>query len=828
MAHQYDTDSSCDEATSSLGDSSYDFVDDRSTMTDDEEGDHMTESTSSDSIEADRPVVVTSQQHTLPAMRDDANNETHSDPTSFDLKTPTYSAHHEYGAFDSTRASEETESSREHPDGIIQFKEPSVVNLNISRSSEVSYTLKVIEDPHQTEGKFRDAIQDMPQGKIHLDVRQTMASRGIDLKDKPYKILVAGDVSMKEPIIRKLGATLAANAGSFRSFSRDAQPSKFSIVPVSAFGDYGHPDVVLINSSGLEMIVDDCTTAGYSHCHDGKDTLSLRMADDSHVQSWWISSRYELSNDWKLPDLAIFCVSEEESHKSRETRGLARSFMDRHAVPSIVIQKHAMWDRNTENATLKTFNRLTPHLCLESQHSNCYNPLSKRRYPIDLGTFLSIDAGQLNRNLACYAAPKRVSEPPAETFLNQKISDCRFWYSNASKAIREYSKHIFQERVTPVLPLLPFLLCLMGPLIIWGLRGFPVTFKGSDLTVITQTTPTSTSSPVVVTTSNLSLTKTLASVASSAAPVSSSPPSHRPLSSNTAITSLLLDAYDLRQLGPDKSDDFIVQVLGDCHIIINTPRWFRQSKNLPTPQFNVSRHDEIVEHSLSTIGHGVYALQIPYEDAYGALDLSTTIGSRSTEQRKFEVDFGSSWLRVAAWKRATRALVGAMQNDLSIAQTGLTVAYNHSLTELSTIVRQAKFTMAAQRKSEHAVLASHLKWGAQTKDLVIAQTKDLSKNVSVRLQLRRKQAVQHVRSLTKAYNRSIAACTRDGMRLISPHAKQLAQSIMHLKAQAPNHAAERLKSAQKAALRVWWKITGVPKTSRLLKKERPIVCEDVL
>ena len=827
MALQYDADSSCDEATSSLGDSTYDFVDDRSTMTDDEEGDRMTESTSSDSFEADRPVVIATQQHTPATTRVDYTDDAQLHDIAFNMNTPTYSTG-EHDVFDSQEAPVKKESLAEDTDETIEFDEPSVINLNTSRFTEVSHTLEVIEEPHQVKGDLYNAIKGLPRRRILVTVRQTMTSRSIELQGKPYKVLVAGDASMKEPIIKKIAAALAANLGSLSPDSDDARPAKYNIVPVSGFGDSGHPDVVLIDSSGLELSVDDCTAAGYSRCQDGKDSLSLRMADNSHVQSWWIGSKYELSNEWKLPDLAIFCASEDESALSKQTRCLARSFMNRYAVPSIVIQRQATWGKHTDMAALTTLDYLTPHLCLESQQPNGYSPLSNKRYPIDLATFLNINAGQMNRNLACLATSKRSSEPRADTLSKHRMFGRTFWHSNARKAFREMPTYVSQERIASILPLLAFVLLSVTPLMLWGFLGFPVTSAKPGASSMDAFTAPRTNSSAVMVTTQPSLVSTFAPAASSTAPVSSPIPSPKPLSSNTDIASLLLDAYDLGRLRPDKSDEFIVQVLGDCHIVVNTPRLFRRSKKLPSLLFNVSRHETSIEYTLSTIGDGVYALQVPHEEAYGMLNLSMTIQSNKIEQKKFEVDFGSSWLQVAAWRRATRAVSGAVQKDLSIVQTGLSVAYNHSIAEFSTIVRQTKNMLAARRKAEYAMLAAHLKRGAHTKDLVLAQTKDLSKNVSHRLYVGQRQVVQQVQSLTKAVTRSVTIYTRDSIRSFSPHVHHLAQSVKHLKVQDHDHAGERLKSAQKKALRAWWTIVGVSKTSRLPKQKRLFACEGEL
>ena len=810
MASQHDADSSCDEATSSLGDSTYDFIDDKSTTTDDEEVDRMTESTSSDSFEADRPVVVPAPQH-APSHMQTGTEDADLDDSPLSVKTPTYSEGR-HNAPGSTKVISREQSLAEDPDEPIEFEEPSVTNLNTSRFTEVSYTLRIIEQPHQVTGELQDVVKGLPTGKINVTVRQTMTSQSIDLKGKPYKILVVGNRSMKEPIIQKIGGALAANLRSSIPEPDDARPTKFNIVPVSAFGDSGHPDVVLIDSSGLEMSVEDCTSAGYVRTQDGRDTLSLRMANGSHIQSWWIGSKYVLSNDWILPDLAIFCTSEEEAYSSKQTRAFARSFMNRHDVPSIVIQKQATWDRHTDKATLATLNYLTPHLCLEYQQTNRYNYLFKKRYPIDLATFLSIDAGQLNRNLACLATSKQLNEPRVKTQAKDGEPGDSVWYSDAVDAFREVGRRIFPKDVASVLPLLIVILLSIVPLMLWSSFSSTSSLSCTELRSTGASISSATSPMIPIATTQISLSSTSTLVASSTSSTPSQMPSSKSLSSNTDIASFLMDAYTL---GPNKSDKFMVQILGDRHIVVNSPRWFRKTKKAPTLLFKVSRQNLTIEYALSTLGEGVYALQIPHEEAIGMLNVSMTIHSKVDQHERFEVDFGSSWLKTAAWKRATRAMSEQMQKDISLVQTGLTIVYNQTKAELSTFVQQTKTKIVTQRKPKDALLATHFKWGTQTRDLILVQMKDLSRNLSRRLQVGQKRVSQQIQSLTTDVTRSISIFTRTRTHTISHRAQHLARLISRLKASGPGRAGDRLKNAQKKALRSWWKIVGVPKTSRL-------------
>lgn len=820
MASQNDADSSCDEATSSLGDSTYDFVDDKSTTTDDEEGDRMTESTSSEGFEADRPVVVPAPQHT-PSHILTEGHDTDLDNSPFDVKTPTYTEDRT-DAPESSTAMRGSQQFADNPDEPIEFEEPSVINLNTSRFIEVSHTLRIIDEHHQATGKLQELVKGIPEGRIHVTVRQTMTSHSLDLKGKPYKVLFIGDRSMREPIIQKLGGVLAANVRPSTPEIDDARPTRFNIVPVSAFGDSRHPEVVLIDASGLEMSVEDCTSARYLNGQDGKDTLILRMANGSTVHSWWKGSEYALSAGWILPDLALFCTSEDEAPSAKQAKVLAKSFMDRHSVPSIIIQKQATWDKHTNKATMATLDYLTPHFCLEYQQPSTYHHLPKSRYPIDLATFLSIDAGQLNRNLACLAVSKRLTGPlPNPQTIEEKRSG-NVWYSDAVDVFREIGRRVISEDLTSFLPILLVILVSTIPLMFWG--------SFSSNTSLLSTGQTSSGAPIL---SGTSLTTPLATTQPSLSSTSimigssaSSAPSHMPLSkvssSNTDIASFLIDAYTI---GPNKSDKPMVRVLGDRHIVVNAPRWLRKAKKASTPVFRVSRQNWTIEHVLSTLGEGVYALQIPHEEAIGTLNVSMIINSKGVLPEEFEVDFGPCWLNMAAWKRVTRATSARLRDDISIVRTGLTIVYNQTKTELSTFVQQTK-TRFAHRKADQAWLASYYQQRARAKHLILEKTRDFSSNLSHRLEAGQKQAWQHIQTITEKVSRSTSFYTRNRIDTFSCRAQRLARSISHLEVKTQGRSGDRLKNAQKRALKAWWKIVGVPQTSRLPTFRHDSVVDD--
>jgi len=220
-----------DDTTSSLGDSSYDFIDDRSNVTtDDEEQDAMTASTTSSDVHTFDQVDVpsrgrepndpTDQSSHRQALADPCDKEVFSGSEPTSSQGSHLLATTDLGAYD-----------EQEP---IEFDEPSVTNLNSSRFTEVSHTLKIIEK-HSNRNELNKDVLNRLQSQLAVTVRQTMTSHSLAPQRGQYKILYLGDPSAREPIIQKIGTALAAGLTRSTREPEKARSSKFSIVPISNF-----------------------------------------------------------------------------------------------------------------------------------------------------------------------------------------------------------------------------------------------------------------------------------------------------------------------------------------------------------------------------------------------------------------------------------------------------------------------------------------------------------------------------------------------------------------------------------------------------------------
>lgn len=816
-----------EDTASSLGDSSYDFIDDRSNATtDDEEQDAMTASTtSSDVHEFDQPEV-----HSHGSGQTEHVNQPAQEPgsaSSISQGTSTESEPASSGQSGSGLGSLPKHESQLRPNGsheAIEFDEPSVINLHSSRFTEVSHTLQMLEK-HEPADVLCNNLLDRFQPQMAITVRQTMTSHSLNPENGSYKILYVGDAGSRDAIVQKVGTALAAGLESPTLASEKGRSSKFSVVPISGFGEQASPEVVLIDSSGLELTVEDCNWASYARKDDGNDILRLELAYRLTVESSWIGSEFAMTEGWKAPDVAILVVPEEDNFGTRRTRQAAQSFMSRHAVPSIVISQTPQWDKAAKDPV--TLDYLTPHLCLEARHLKDGHGQILRRFPVDLATFLNLDPGQLNRNLACLSMayePKDSQTRSKGDLSTKKILGGNPWsfketFDSFVADIRKegvQGLNRYEYLATMLVSLLGMMVIGVGLTSILGAskvsnsRVFPTdTVASLALYTATSTAATSTA-PVLISSSS-----TVAASSSSQTHDLMSPAlkASRSLSTTTDIASFLLDAYTL---APNKSEQFKIHVLGDCHIVLRPPHWFSKMRKSPHLLFKVLRGDTEIPHQIITLFDGVYALQIPREDAYGMLNVMIRTESKPKISESFEVDFGSSWLKVAGWKQATHALRKKIPNNLSAVQTSLVVLYDHTKTEVSTWVQQQKQRATTQREAERAILRRHRKNVGKTTEVMLAQTKDLAHNFAARFKGSKAITSERI----KANVKELTIYTRETTAMVSRQARVLAHAatgvdVKALVREVGDYRRKHLRDTQKAVLKTLWKIGGAPKQKKI-------------
>ena len=795
MALNHD-DASFEDTSSSLGDSSYDFIDDRSIVTSDDEESQsaMTHSISSDEHDDDRNnehCLASSTPKNKPQGNDHSNIhlssaltgrgdslQSESEVTTRDVKLDDVSVL-------------KTDLSHGQPKAQPEDKQPHILlteppPVESTKPINGFWIIRVFTGLNVTRLLHR-IPPDFSTEQVTVKVEQTMVSQGL-LLEKPYKVLYVGDAMAKDAIVQKVGAALAATAR-----PDETRPSKFNVVPISSFGDTASPEVVLVDSSGIELSVDECISSTFVRKDEGNDTIRMTLADGMIVESSWSGSGFSTSKHWVLPDVAIFYLSAEDTILAKQTERFARSFMNRHNVPIILISDVSLW---SSRAGTHALDPRTPRLLLEAYSPSAGKYQTINQLPVDLPTFLQLDAGQIGRNLACLALPpsssmSRRKRELASRIDYEKANACSHGDYQTTAMLNSFRQYFPPALVLILLMLLFQLIAsnvfhpsrILEPTVDTGiLRKAAITPAITSLQSISPAVASHCGNPLVSSDAASTIPEPI-HVAKSISAV------HE----NTDITSYLASFLaETHPLTPNNSDKFKVHVIGDRHIVLRPPHWFTHSKKAPKMLFNVTRGRTVLDHEVSSLFDGLYALKLRRADAHGVLNLSIWTTSKPKIHETFQVTLKTPWLRLAGWKEAANGVLDSMRGDIDFAQHALTNTCNHAGMELQTIVRNTLENANLFKKEA-------------------ARLRAASHSLSEKLQCQKTTASRTVLKNIQQIRKDLTLQTKDRRSMISYHAGCISQDVEAMMHKVGKLREKHLRKTQKAVLKAWWTMKGLPK-----------------
>jgi hypothetical protein len=736
-----------DDTESSLGDSAFEILGDSTVATSEEDEDYREDATDSiSSVGVHGPDDVTSVAGTSDDDGDDDDddddNDGDDDHSSAGAPPDGAGLFTDDGAEDDVRRSGLTVTSLASTlDSPIVFEEPPHLT---AATVAVVHNVCSFSEPETMEIS-RILRIDNPPARLHATIRQSMSRRLLAI-DEPFRILYIGSADVQEDIVSKLAASLALPvlAGSGPATVR-RRSSRFNVVPVSSFGDRGTPpEVELINSFGLELVVDECTSAHATQAGSAHDTLSLHLNGNSWCHSKYTAAGwvYEADMPWNLPHLAIFFCSDNDAISVRQTRLYARQFMTRHAIPTIFISRSPLYEKPVDHYTLDP---RSLHACLEAGTASSVSQslsasLVLRRLPIDLASFLAVDARQLNRNLACLTgldgpsgSPKMSCHPTREEA--EKILESRGELARAAQLFARRRRGHGQQALVLLSILIVCALLwtgsgLMSQKFRWtpgtGLQGAasPRTWSNFRLSktptvdMVPSVTQSSLSSPVAspATETWRIPSVQLATTQSAVAPESSED-----------VAKLLVDpslsAFNY-------SDHFNIHTIGDSHIILRSPRKLILQKQPLSYTVEVTRHGRAIDVNLTKLLEGVYALRLRREDAWGRLNVTLSTPSKPMLNQTLQADFGRVWLKPSKWRASIEGISGRLHHGFgktrtklrppsewikagpmqSLSQAGLgrgSIAKLHNKALPSVVRQAAAFSHRVRR--QHAAMSNEIK-----------------------------------------------------------------------------------------------------------------------
>jgi len=95
-------------------------------------------------------------------------------------------------------------------------------------------------------------------------------------------------------------------------------------------------------------------------------------------------------------------------------------------------------------------------------------------------------------------------------------------------------------------------------------------------------------------------------------------------------------------------------------------------KNPPKIFVLVEKKDRVLDVKLSKLSNGVYSLELDLNDAYGVMNVSVWTKSKPKMDQKFELDFGTPWLKIVGWRNAADKVAQDLITGWSVATKGAT------------------------------------------------------------------------------------------------------------------------------------------------------------
>ncbi|KAH6680439.1 hypothetical protein B0J14DRAFT_683712 [Halenospora varia] len=618
------------EDGSVLGESAYEFIDTDTESRDD----NRTESIAS--TDFGRPDDVASLADT---EQSESGDEEESAPI------PAYSGldHPADESFDTPTIAQSSaivneDCSRPLVDSI-EFEEPfSLGAENVS----VKHTITDLSE-EQTAKIVKNLMLHTPPQRLVGTIRQTMTKQGLSTRD-PLRILYVGSHSAKQDIIHKIASSVTASVegGKRAQHLRHSASQLYNVVPVSAFGSERTPEIELMHSSGYQIKVEDCTSAQtlkFEDAPEKPDVIKLTLEDSYCYHSVPDQETFIIEPHWELPQIAIFYCSDSDDMDARKTRTIARQFMSRHSIPSIVISHQQLFDQRQG----MSLDQHAIHMCLESRDVNGRGNVIHQRLPIDLASFLNIDARQMNRNLAYLTGLHEPLELPQPVPTPVKVG------TNSSPTPEDEKTSIsFLDLWGAVLPVSMLLLSVIAALFtgIPSYRSSPNPAISINSKIVSNIPISSTSSLSSIPTPSPISTSTSITVATSTRTITVTESKPTGPNSLAVVPSMEIgkttQKFTASQQVLNKSV-CSAEILGDREILIRIPSATKLSwLTKEAMSVNITRDNDTVDTERAYSSDEGIVLLLSKKDAYGVLNISIVTKRRPRVNETFQVNFGTS------------------------------------------------------------------------------------------------------------------------------------------------------------------------------------------
>jgi hypothetical protein len=533
----------------------------------------------------------------------------------------------------------------------IEFEEPYSLG---AETISVKHTVSEFNEK-QTASTAQDMKLQSPPKRLAVSIRQTMTKQGLSTRD-PLRILYVGSHSAKQDIIHKIASSVTASVESRkRSQQLRHSPQLYNVVPVSAFGSERTPEIELMHSSGYQINVEDCTFAQslkFEDAPEKPDVIKLTLDDNFSYHSVPEGQGFIVEPHWELPHVAIFYCSDNDDLIARRTTTIARKFMSRHNIPSIVISHKQLFDRGQ----CMSLDQHSIHMCLESRDPNGRGSIIHRRLPIDLASFLNIDARQMNRNLAYITGLHERFDCPTPAVTSKKIDNSLINPPDIEKTtsynITDSVNFIRNRNGAEWRALLPVGLLILS-VFAAVLTGIP-SYRFSTAPAISINSRTMSAVPISTssTSSATPFSSVISTSASGTVKTSTRTVTVTHAQSQGPNSLAVVPSKDLGNVSQNsqtsakpvhKSSVCTAEILGDRELLIRIPSATKLSwLTKEAMSVNITRGNITVDTERAYSSDEGIVLLLPKKEAYGVLNISVITTKKPRVNETFQVHFGTT------------------------------------------------------------------------------------------------------------------------------------------------------------------------------------------
>ncbi|KAB5570254.1 hypothetical protein GE09DRAFT_1102432, partial [Coniochaeta sp. 2T2.1] len=609
------------------------------------------------------------------------------------------------------------EADLEDKDGHIHVEKISVKHT--IREFDEDETAKIANDLGLTEAPNR----------LVATIRQTMSQACLSTQE-PLRVLYTGSQGALRDIVYKLSTAIytSGSTGQKGKASQRNSDAVYNIVPISSFGSGRTPEIELMESSGYQIAVDHCTRAeemiidGGSFPGDTVYSITIGQVGQSSPEKTYKSlfspSGSIIQPKWTLPHVAIFFCTENEDEVAERTRDIAWEFMSRHGVPSIFICNEEIFTKPPSGRWRDFVDQHAVHLCLESRDPD--RPILSQRLPIDIVTFLNIDARQMNRNLAYLTgltepddessveAESHIEKPPEKKpeETNEKeqeekaplssIDDLKEW---SSQFFAQHRQHMWSVAMTLLGGVFAMIVAAWLPSsgLLSSQRSAISTAALSSVSSAVSTAAVSTSTTTVII--NVTSTKTVNLQRAEA--------SASPLASALSFAGLLSDKVSTSTAAEPEPTKAVCSIerYGDNEILIRIPTskksgWLAKG----AIDIDVSRGEQPIKTKLSSVDEGI-VVGLDKKDAYGVLNISVVTSRKPKINETFEVNLGNSVV-VEALEAAANIVQGLCDKAVNSGETVMNSGVDAVKSAADSLVKVAHTVEDGVRAVDNTILAA--------------------------------------------------------------------------------------------------------------------------